>query len=518
MNSADRDMPLNRTIKPLTAQRDAQLMSAVRAGSPDAFAEIQRLYSGHLYSTIVAITRNREDAEDALQDTFLRAYRALPNFEGRSSFYSWLTRIAINSALMLLRKHRARPEVPFDLPYDIGDEIPQIEIRDLAPNPEQICDQRQRRAGMLRAIQKLEPRLRGALQIRMAQGSSLKEIARVLDISEAAVKARLYRARVRLAAAGAFRNAGAKQHVSSDSQRVGAAPGLRNREQQCMSAQRSKQAGTARKFKGNYVPGAVVVGCKGGHDDGDLRIALRQLRKSPGFTVTAILTLALGIGANAVVFSVLNALVLRPVNVPHAQNLYMVQRFQYPSQSYPDYLDLRDRNRTFESMVMFDIMGPVGVDTGGNPSTAWPYLASGNYFDALGIQPYLGRFFHAADEHGANSAPYVVLSYAYWHGHFHGDAGVVGRAVGINKHPFTIIGVAPPAFRGTELFFAPAMWIPMVEQPTVEGYDALQYRGNHSAFVVGRLKPGVTRGAGDGGPECARRHGCRRPIRQTTRA
>ena len=126
----------------------------------------------------------------------------------------------------------------------------------------------------------------------------------------------------------------------------------------------------------------------------DLKIAWRQLRKSPGFAVTAILTLALGIGANAVVFSVLNAVVLRPVNVPHAENLYMVQRFQYPSQSYPDYLDLRDRNRTFDSLMTFKIMGPVGVDTGGNPSTAWPYLASGNYFDALGIQPYLGRFFH----------------------------------------------------------------------------------------------------------------------------
>jgi predicted permease len=224
----------------------------------------------------------------------------------------------------------------------------------------------------------------------------------------------------------------------------------------------------------------------------DLRVAFRKLKKSPGFAVTAILTLALGIGANAVVFGVLNALVLRPVNVPHAQNLYMVQRLQYPSQSYPDYVDLRDRNRTFESMITYYIMGPVGVDTGGNPSTAWPYLASGNYFDAMGIQPQLGRFFHAADEHGANSAPYVVLSYAYWHGHFQGDAGVVGKTIEINKHQFTIIGVAPPAFRGTELFFAPAFWIPMVEQPVVEGHDSLKERGSHSEFVVGRLKPGVT--------------------------
>ena len=194
-----------------------------------------------------------------------------------------------------------------------------------------------------------------------------------------------------------------------------------------------------------------------------LRIAFRQLRKSPGFTVTAIVTLALGIGANAVVFSVMNAVVVRPVKLPNARNLYTVQRYDdSPSHSYPDYVDLRDRNRTFESMVMTQIVGPVGVDSGGSPSIAWPYLASGNYFDALGIQPYMGRFYHANDEKGPGSAPYAVLSYAYWRGHFHGDAGIVGKTVQINKHQITIIGVAPPAFRGTELFFAPAMWIPMM--------------------------------------------------------
>jgi len=129
----------------------------------------------------------------------------------------------------------------------------------------------------------------------------------------------------------------------------------------------------------------------------DLRISLRKLFKSPGFAFTAILTLALGIGANAVVFSVLNALVLRPVRVPHPQNLYLVQRGQFPSQSYLDYVDLRDKNRTFDHLVTFNIIGAVGIDSGGTASTAWPYLASGDYFDALGIQPYLGRFYHAAD-------------------------------------------------------------------------------------------------------------------------
>jgi predicted permease len=224
----------------------------------------------------------------------------------------------------------------------------------------------------------------------------------------------------------------------------------------------------------------------------DLRVALRKLAKAPGFTVTAILTLALGIGANAVVFSVLNAVVLHPVNVPNAKNLYMVQRFQYPSQSLPDYRDLHDRNHTFESLFSYNIMGPAGVETSGNPITVWPYEVSGNYFDALGIHPYLGSFFHASDEHGTNSAPFVVLSYALWHTQFHDDRGIIGRTLQINKHPYTVLGVAPPAFRGTELFFAPGFWVPMVEQPQMEGYNSLEERGNHSSMVVGRLKPGVT--------------------------
>ena len=224
----------------------------------------------------------------------------------------------------------------------------------------------------------------------------------------------------------------------------------------------------------------------------DLRFARRTLVKSPGFTLTAIVTLALGIGANAVVFSVLNALILRPVNVPNARNFYLVQRLRVPTQAYQDYLDLRDRNRTFESLMAVKFAGEVGIDPGGNPSTVWPILTSGNYFDALGIRPYLGRFFHASDEKGINSAPYVVLSHAYWRGHFDGDRGVVGRTVEINRHPFTIIGVAPKEFRGTDLVFSPPLWIPIVEEPTVLGSNSLPNRGEHNLWVVGRLRSGVT--------------------------
>lgn len=231
----------------------------------------------------------------------------------------------------------------------------------------------------------------------------------------------------------------------------------------------------------------------------DLKLAMRQLRKSPGFAVTAVLTLALAIGANAIVFSVLNALLLHPLNVPEAQSLYMVQRLwrgvePSPSQSYPDYIDLRDQSRSFKNLSTYSIQGPVGVDTGsGNPSVAWPYEVSSNYFDTMGIQPWLGRFFHNSDEHGENSVPYIVLTYDYWKSHFQGDPAAVGRIVQINKHPYTILGVTPPGFRGTTLFFAPAFFAPVIDIPQIQsGWNPIHERGWHFTWVEGHLKPGVS--------------------------
>ncbi|MGB0124277.1 MAG: ADOP family duplicated permease, partial [Silvibacterium sp.] len=226
----------------------------------------------------------------------------------------------------------------------------------------------------------------------------------------------------------------------------------------------------------------------------DLRYALRQLRKSPGFTITAVLTLAMAIGANAVVFSVLNGLVLRPLNVPQSRSLYSIQRGSGMSsnQSYPDFLDLRERNRSFEDLAAYSIP-QVGLDTGQGPSAVWGMESTGNFFDALHIQPYLGRFFHTSDEHGANSAPYIVLSYAYWHSHFHEDRGLIGRVVRVNKHPFTIIGVAPSGFRGTLVFFSPSFFVPLVDQEQVEGATDLNDRGSRGLMaVMGHLRPGVT--------------------------
>jgi hypothetical protein len=134
-----------------------------------------------------------------------------------------------------------------------------------------------------------------------------------------------------------------------------------------------------------------------------------------------------------------------------------------------------------------------GLDTGKDPSNVWQYETSGNYFDVLRIQPYIGRLFHASDEHGPNSAPYVVLSYAYWHNHFQDDRTVVGRVVRLNRHPFTILGVAPPGFQGTILFFAPDIFLPIVNHEQLAGEKMLNARGNHWMFeIVGHLKPGVT--------------------------
>jgi len=227
----------------------------------------------------------------------------------------------------------------------------------------------------------------------------------------------------------------------------------------------------------------------------DVRFALRQFRRSPGFALAAIVTLALAIGANAVVFAVLNGFFLRPLNVPNGESLYALQRGHdtYIAQSYPDYLDLRDRNRSFDGLAAYTIC-QVALDTGRNPSSVWGFETSGNYFDVLGVQPYLGRLFHASDEHGPNSAPYIVLTYGYWHSHFQDDRGVVGRRVWLNKHSFTILGVAPPQFHGTLLIFSPDFFAPMVNGEQIDGESFLNARGTKWVFeVLGHLKPGVTR-------------------------
>lgn len=225
----------------------------------------------------------------------------------------------------------------------------------------------------------------------------------------------------------------------------------------------------------------------------DVRFAIRKLRKSPGFAATAVLTLALGIGANVVVFSVLNGLILRPLNVPDSGNLFQVVhgKTDWSSQSYRDYLDYRDRAPSFSGLMAYENMR-VGLTVHKAAVRSWGYAASGNYFDVLGVQPALGRFFHASDEHGPASAPYIVLSHDFWRTQFDSDPKVLGETIELNRHPLTVIGVARPGFHGTDATFWPDYWIPLLNAAEVTGYDDLPYRDHYSFDIIGRLKPGVT--------------------------
>ncbi len=226
----------------------------------------------------------------------------------------------------------------------------------------------------------------------------------------------------------------------------------------------------------------------------DVRFALRVLRKSKGFTFAAVVTLALAIGANAVVFGLMDGLILRPLNVPQSESLYGTNYGTDPVwQSFPNYLDLRNRNHSFEDLAAFNMVLGVGLDAGNDPSVANGFATTGNYFDVLRIHPYLGRFFGASDERGPDSAPYVVLTYAYWHSRFQDDRGVVGRTVRLDQHPFTILGVAPSGFEGTLLFLSPDFFVPIVNEDQLGGVSVNTRTTEHAVFeVLGHLKPGVT--------------------------
>jgi RNA polymerase sigma-70 factor (ECF subfamily) len=212
MNSNQRYLSFSQCASQEVTTRDEELLLAARAGSQAAFAELQNIHAHRLYSRILSITRNREDAEDALQDTFFHAYRALPSFEGRSKLSSWLMRIAINSALMILRKRRIRPEMSFEQQTGAEDDGSWFDVRDSAMNPEQLYDQQQRCDAVLRDIQRLNPKMRNALSIRISQDNSMQEIALSLGVSSASVKATLHRARKRLVQSAAFRDHSAKMN------------------------------------------------------------------------------------------------------------------------------------------------------------------------------------------------------------------------------------------------------------------------------------------------------------------
>jgi predicted permease len=225
----------------------------------------------------------------------------------------------------------------------------------------------------------------------------------------------------------------------------------------------------------------------------DLKFAIRKLRQSPGFALTAIMTLALGIGANVVIFGLVNGLLLRPLDVPDPGNLFEVVhgRGGFASQSYRDYLDYRDRNSSFSGMLAYEYMG-AGFSVGKGAVRSWGYAASGNYFDVLGVKPSLGRFFSLADVHGPGSAPLIVLSHGFWQSQFDSNPQVLGETVLLNHHPFTVVGVAGENFHGTDSFFVADYWIPLLDVSEVTGFDDLCCRDHYPFTVLGRLKPGVT--------------------------
>jgi RNA polymerase sigma-70 factor, ECF subfamily len=181
-------------------RRDQKLLAAARAGSNAAFEELQNLFSNRLYKRVLSITRNHEDAEDALQETFMRAFVALNSFQGRSHLATWLTRIAINSALILIRRRRrSHAEVSLTPQSESGAEYQEFDIRDSAPNPEELCDLKQRFDETFNAIDRLDPKSRTVIEIWTKQECSMKELACTLDVPVATVKARLHRARKKLA-------------------------------------------------------------------------------------------------------------------------------------------------------------------------------------------------------------------------------------------------------------------------------------------------------------------------------
>jgi predicted permease len=201
-----------------------------------------------------------------------------------------------------------------------------------------------------------------------------------------------------------------------------------------------------------------------------------------------------GIGANVVVFGVVNAVLLRPLDVSEPHNLYQIRlkpwaSFKTLTTSYPAFEDYRQRNTTFSGLAGFDGFSEGRLRWGNTVKSVSGYSVTGNYFDLLGVQPQLGRLIQAADERGPNSAPYMVLSDSLWRTAFNADPSVVGTTVRLGKDPFTVVGVAPARFHGTERFDWPDYWIPVVNHFNAE---YLQDRTGRPLTVLGRLKPGVT--------------------------
>ncbi len=237
----------------------------------------------------------------------------------------------------------------------------------------------------------------------------------------------------------------------------------------------------------------------------ELRYAVRQLRKAPVFTVVAVATLALGIGANTAVFTLLDQALLRSLPVSHPEQLVRLQftgsvrgHFNtfggddHDYFSYPMYRDLRDQNSVFESLIASDLQN-VSVQWNNRPDLVGCELASGNYFQALGLQPAMGRLLVPNDD-VPNSIPVVVLSFNYWKREFGSDPQVINQTLLINTHPFTIVGVAPPGFHSIVGGETPETFVPLTTKNIITPrWQDLEDFNSHWLMIVGRLKPGESR-------------------------
>ena len=229
----------------------------------------------------------------------------------------------------------------------------------------------------------------------------------------------------------------------------------------------------------------------------DLRYGARMLLKKPGFTLIAIITLGLGIGANTAIFSLVNTVMLRPLPVAAAERIVEVTPLGKDASvgafSYPTYKDFRDKNEVFDGLATY-LPAPMNLSQSGVNERVWGYLASGNYFDTLGVRAFKGRMFTEEDDRVPGAHPVAVVSYGCWQRRFSGDPNLVGKTIKLNGHDFTIVGVAPEGFRGTVWVFEPDFYAPMMmaKQIAPGGSYWFENRGNSGLLAFGRLKQGVT--------------------------
>ena len=227
----------------------------------------------------------------------------------------------------------------------------------------------------------------------------------------------------------------------------------------------------------------------------DIRYAIRSLLKRPGFVAIAVITLALGIGANTAIFSLVNAVLLRslPVEQP-GQIVSVAMRGKDDSMSawsFPNYRDFRDRNETLSGLLVYRFV-PLSLSRGAGNERIWGFEVSGNYFDVLGVKAIKGRTFLPEEDKTPLSHPVAVLSYNSWQRRFGGDPEIVGKDVVLNDHQFRVIGITPEGFKGTEMVYTPEIWLPAAMMEWVEpGAKWLEDRNTRNFFANGRLKPGV---------------------------